>query len=140
VVPRSYNLAMVLTRVLTKRICRALIGVFAFAQIAVAGYACPAAGPSTGQPTEAITGHEAMPDCEHVDSAAANLCGEHCKFGQQSSNPAPTLDAMAPLASVLYVLRSLDAAIADGIGATPPDPLLAAAPPPHAILHCVLRI
>jgi hypothetical protein len=131
---------MVLTRALTKRIGRVLIGVFAFAQITVAAFACPAPVASTGQ-ASAIAGHNAMPDCDHVDSAAANLCSEHCKFGQQSSNPAPTLDSLPPAATLLYMLPSLDEALAEGIAATPPDPLLAAAPPPsHAILHCVLRI
>ena len=131
---------MVLTRALTKRICRALIGVFAFAQIAVSAYACPTPGSSTEPSAAAVAVHDAMPDCDHVDSTAVNLCSEHCKFGQQSSNAAPTVVAMAPAPSLLYVLPSLDQAVADGIGATKPDPLLAAVPPPHAILHCVLRI
>jgi hypothetical protein len=87
----------------------------------------------------------AMPDCDdarsgtaHVDTA--NVCGEHCKLGQQNSNPAPQPVAMAASATVLYVLQPLDEAIAAGLRASAPDRLLGAVPPPHAILHCVLRI
>jgi hypothetical protein len=130
---------MVLTRALTKRICRVLIGIFAFAQIAVSAYACPASAPAE-PPATTMSGHDARPGCEQVDAGAANLCSEHCKFGQQSSNPAPALGAMAPAASVLYVLPSLDEAIAAGVLPAPPDPLLAAAPPPHALLQWVVRI
>jgi hypothetical protein len=130
---------MVLTRALTRRICRVLIGVFAFAQLAVAGYVC-ASPESPREPVAAMAEHDSMAGCEQIDTSAANLCSEHCKFGQQSSNPAPALGAMAPTTSLLYLLSSPDEAVAAGILPSKPDPLLAAAPPPHAILHCVLRI
>ena len=130
--------AMSLPRALSRSICRVLIGVFLFAQLAVAGYACPGLGQGTSQAAEA----RAMPaGCDQMDRDTANLCAEHCHFGQQSSDTASVPLVFAPVPSLLYVLPA-DAEEVDG--ATHPlpgaDPRLVAAPPPHAILHCVLRI
>jgi len=129
--------AMSLPRALSRSICRVLIGVFLFAQLAVAGYACPGLGQGTSQAAET----RAMPaGCDQMDRDAANLCAEHCHFGQQSSDTAPMPVAIAPLPALLYMLPASD----DADGATRPlpsaNPLLDAAPPPHAILYCVLRI
>lgn len=131
------------TRALNQLIGRALIGVFLVAQLAVAAYACPGLAQSASvaaQPmAETATGD--MPDgCGQMDQKAANLCAEHCKFGHQSSDTSPAPAVAAPVLAVLYVLPVIVAASPEGRPATAPDPLLAAAPPPHAILHCVLRI
>jgi hypothetical protein len=83
-----------------------------------------------------------MPDCSGMAAAmdpnAANLCAEHCKYGQQSDH-ASTLTVPAVILNALYTTPVV-----------PPAPLprsaaaLAGAPvaafPPHAILHCVFRI
>src|SRR5262245_8621099 len=118
---------MVLPRALNRLVSRVLIGVFLFAQLAVAGYACP----RVTQELQA-TRTQAMPGgCDHgqMDRDAANLCAEHCHFGQQSSDTAPVPVAIAPAPALLYLLP----ASADITRPPPsPDPLLAATPPPHA--------
>lgn len=134
---------MRLSRTLNQLICRVLVGVFLFAQLAVSGYACPVPGQPASQTVEmqsAQTG--AMPaDCDQIDQKAPNLCAEHCKVGQQSHDTAPLPVVMAPALSLLYVLpgeaQAIEAAAAPHASS---DPLLAATPPPHAILHCVFRI
>lgn len=131
-------------RALSKSICLVLVGVFLFAQLAVAGYACPGFGQPVGQTVDLkpVDSDSAMPGgCDQMDPQAANLCAEHCKFGQQSSNPAPAPLAMAPMSALRYVLPAVDIGGIEAAGVVQaPDPLLAAAPPPHTILHCVLRI
>jgi hypothetical protein len=129
--------AMSLTRALSKLICRVLIGVFLSAQLAVAGYACPGLGQGSPQAVEA----QGMPaGCEQMDRDTANLCAEHCHFGQQSSDTAPMTVVFAPVPALLYVLPADGEADADGRPLPSADPQIEAAPPPHAILHCVLRI
>jgi hypothetical protein len=124
---------MSLPRALSKLICRVLIGVFLFAQLAVAGYACP----GLGQAPEA----RAMPaGCDQMDRDTANLCAEHCHFGQQSSDTAPMPVAIAPAAALMYMLPVDHEAHLAARPLTSADSLLVAAPPPHAILYCVLRI
>jgi hypothetical protein len=128
---------------MSKLICRVLVGVFLFAQLAVSGYACP----GLTQPASDMAGmhaerSDAMPaDCDQLDQKAPNLCAEHCKVGQQIQDTAPLPVVMAPALSLLYMAP----AVADGIEAleapdASSDPLLVAKPPPHAILHCVFRI
>jgi hypothetical protein len=133
---------MVLTRSLNQLICRVLIGVFLFAQMAVAAYACPGLDPAARAPAAAPSAPPgAMPDgCDEVDTQAANLCAEHCKFGQQSSDTGTAPAVMAPALAVLYVLAPDPASAGARCRPSPPGELAAATSPPHAILHCVLRI
>jgi len=131
-----------MSRAGTALICRVLIGVFVFAQIAVSAYACPGGSVSLGGVTEMIA--QDMPGCDEMaqpDQQAPNLCIEHCKVGQQTNDTNATPVVMAPVSALLYVLWT-PATVHEGEGrvASSVDPLLAAAPPPHAILHCVLRI
>lgn len=128
---------------MSKLICRVLVGVFLFAQLAVSGYACP----DFAQPASRMAGMQAVETgamaagCDQIDQKAPNLCAEHCKVGQQSHDTAPLPVVMAPALSLLYVLpgdaRAIEAAAAPHASS---DPLLVATPPPHAILHCVFRI
>ncbi|RQP22825.1 hypothetical protein [Piscinibacter terrae] len=129
---------MHLPRTLNQLICRVLIGVFLFAQLAVSSYACP----GLGQPASLATMPTgAMPaDCDQMDRSAANLCAEHCKMGQQNHDAAPTPVVIPPALAVLYVLPDDAGLAAETASAPAGDPILAATPPPHAILHCVLRI
>jgi hypothetical protein len=128
---------MSLPRAMSKLICRVLIGVFVFAQIAVAAHACPGLGQSSSQAAEA----QAMPGCDQMDRSASNLCTEHCHFGQQSSDTAPVPVVIAPMLALLYVvLPAADAAGGAAAGTPAIDAPSPAPPPPHAILHCVLRI
>lgn len=128
---------------MSKLICHVLAGVFLFAQLAVSGYACP----GLTQPASQMAGMQvdetgAMPaDCDQMDSKAPNLCAEHCKVGQQSHDTAPLPVVMAPALSLRYVLPG-EAEAVEAVAAPDAsrDPLLAATPPPHAILHCVFRI
>lgn len=148
---------MTFPRVLSKQICRVLIGVLLFAQLAVAGYACPGlsgmkvmaeegamartavTAPMAG---DAMEKSSAMaPGCDQVDPDAANLCAEHCRYGQQSADTAPAPMVFAPVPALLYTLPLEPEPIPGSVRAFPAsDAGLAAPPPPHAILHCVFRI
>lgn len=147
---------MRLSRSLTSQICRALIGVLLFAQLAVAAYACPVPGTQSALMTGAMSASvatvqdpsmdsvKAAGTCDQMgqmDSSSPNLCLEHCRAGHQSSDtaPAPIVTAMSP--ALLYVLPTgLEPVTGSSPSLPAMDPLLASAPPPHAILHCVLRI
>lgn len=130
---------MALTRALSKQVCRALIGVLLFAQLAVASYACPEV---STMPAMASSDAVAMsPDCDQIDRDAANLCAEHCRHGQQSVDTAPLPGVAMPAPALLYLLPLEPEPSLGSARAFPaPDPVLAVRPPPHAILHCVYRI
>jgi hypothetical protein len=137
--------AMLMSRALRRTVGRWLIGVLLLAQFAVASYACPGLSTSTA----AHKGGDAMvmaadmaPGCDQMDTKAVNLCAEHCRFGQQSSDTAPVPIVLAPVPTLLYSLP-VEPAHVLGSGQSVPssDVSEAAAPsPPHAILHCVFRI
>lgn len=141
---------MVLSRTLNKLICRVLIGAFLFAQLAVAAYSCPRLGPAAKQvvAVQAAAAEAAMQSgCDQMDRMgqmdpkASNLCAEHCKHGQQLNDTASVPLLFTPSLALLYLLPAQDFGDIRASSSTPaPDPLLAATPPPHAILHCVLRI
>lgn len=144
---------MRLSRSLTSRICRALVGVLLFAQLAVSAYACPgfltkssSMGGGMPMPTLTVQDRSVASDkvasgCDQMDSAAPNLCLEHCRAGHQSSDTAPAPVVFAATAALLYVLPTEPEPVAGSLPSLPAtDPSVASAPPPHAILHCVLRI
>jgi hypothetical protein len=150
---------MLLTRALRKQICRLLIGVLLFAQFAVAGYACPGLAAMTTMAHADAMSSMAMnadetdgtlekssamsPGCDQMDPdpGAANLCAEHCRFGQQSADTAPLPVVLAPVPALLYSLPSEPESISGSIRSCPAfNAVHAARPPPHAILHCVFRI
>lgn len=126
-----------------RSICRLLMGVLVSTQLAIAAYAC--AGPSRmpmaeqGQPAGAVmvmAEDGMLGGSGPLDAALPNLCLAHCQHGQQSGDhsPAPTVPAM--LLTSLYTLPAL----AEGSVTTAPDGAPPAAAPPHAVLHCCLRI
>jgi hypothetical protein len=134
-----------MTRSFLRMICRMLIGVVLFAQLAVSAYACPGLSAAGAQSVD--TGTAAMAqagmDCDDMagsmDPSSATLCAEHCRQGHQSDQAA-TLTLPAVLLTALYTLSLAPEPpalsprqAAEGISA------LAAASPPHAILHCCLR-
>jgi hypothetical protein len=136
------------SRELARLICRALIGVLLFAQFTVASYACPAAA---GFDSGTVVGSGALhADMEMAsaesgdvttDLEAANLCVEHCRFGQQSVDKPAPVQAPAAASALLYELPTPSEAVSGADRSLPSlDPAVAAPPPPHAILHCVLRI
>ncbi|MGM9488070.1 hypothetical protein [Ideonella sp. YS5] len=148
---------MTFTRALSKQICRMLIGVLLFAQFAVASYACPSLlgmqAMGSGVPMSAIALGNATavddapesaampPGCDQIDQDAANLCAEHCRYGQQSADTAPVPAVAAPAPALLYLLPVETEPILGSARALPAsDPVLVVRPPSHAILHCVYRI
>ena len=141
-----------MTRTFKQAICRLLIGLVLFAQMAVAAYACPAMSMAAAAES-ADCATMAMADAsqeraerptaleDKFDAGAPNLCAAHCHFGQQTSDEATTL-AVPPLALVdsLYAVPVLATKL-EGVrpDAEAPD-RFAAAFPPHSILHCCFRI
>jgi hypothetical protein len=76
-----------------------------------------------------------------LDPQNANLCAEHCKFGQQSDQ-ASTLTVPAALLMALYVAPQVSTALLAGLrrpAAATPSALVAASPP-HTVLRCCFRI
>ena len=139
-----------MTRRFLRGICRSLIGVVLFAQLAITAYACPAlaaAGASDqAASSAAMTGADGQAiDCEGMTSTAdgslPNLCAAHCQYGQQSDQ-ASTLSVPGACLTALYATSLAP----EPVAARQPaavflnGALAAASPPPHAILHCCLRI
>ena len=143
---------MKLSRSLTNQICRALIGVLLFAQLAVSAYACPGLTPKAtamgadmgmSMPVAhpSADSDRAASGCNQMDPDAANLCLEHCRAGHQSSDTAPVPVHYATTPALLYVIPTEPELLADSSPSLlAADPLISSAPPPHAILHRVLRI
>ena len=147
-----------MTRNFVRRVARALVGVVLLAQMSIAAYACPgissalpasrpatAVGTPTAEPadTAALRMAAEAPACDDMvgamDPTSANLCAEHCKYGQQSDRAA-TVSVPAAALVALYAAPVVPELV------LPPRPMaasmsaLVAASPPHAILHCVYRI
>lgn len=145
---------MTITRKLSKLISQVLMGVMLLTQLAVASYACPSlsglhAVPNPDSASIMATTAEApvsksagsSPGCDEIDHDAANLCTEHCRFGQQSADTAPAPVPLAPMPALLYSLPlEPESILSSTRSCAASDAALAAPPPPHAILHCVFRI
>lgn len=155
-----------MNRRLKQRICLLLVGVFLYAQLAVAAYACPQLSPArfdqppaapalaadrdrTGSDASAADSDVASPvtdmaatGCDgmgQADPDNPNLCAEHRHFGQQSDQT-QTPAVPAVLLTTLYVVSPAPELPAPIRPATESAIFLAAASPPHAILHCCFRI
>ncbi len=142
---------------LTRAIGRLLIGVLLASQWLLAAYACPGerGGEAGTQRTAAVFGATdeeasavgaaataAMVDCESMaamDAAAPNLCHGHCQQGQHSDQTSvPVLTAA--VAGGFYVLLPAPSSRLQRLsGGSAPDRFCAAFPP-HATLHCCLRV
>jgi hypothetical protein len=148
---------MIMSRALSKAVSRLLIGVLLFAQFAVAGYACPGLPGTASMPQgdeamvmpstavsdngKAAKSADSARSCDQIDQDAANLCAEHCRFGQQSADTAPMPVVLAAMPTLLYWLPLEPDAVPGSVRSFPAfHAVLAAPPPPHAILHCVYRI
>ncbi len=141
-----------------RSVAQAVIGSLLFAQLAVAAYACPTL-PSAGAQmsmqgsTDADSSKASMDganksgsNCDDMalgamDPQNANLCAEHCKFGQQSDQTSILKAPAAPLMA-LYFAPLSPTPTAAGLRsvAAPPATALLATSPPHTILHCCFRI
>ena len=145
-----------MTRKLLRSVGFALIGVLLFAQMAIASYACPALSPpmrvqmpssgaTDGDSTQAAlpTAGSPVMHCEDmagaVDMSNGKLCAEHCHFGQSSSDT-PRMTVPMALLSLLYSVPPAPEPVAAPHTAAGRPDVLAAAAPPHAILHCCWRI
>ncbi|TAM04469.1 MAG: hypothetical protein EPN67_08035 [Pusillimonas sp.] len=152
---------MMLTQACRRSICRLLIGVLVSTQLAIAAYACSGtprmALLEQGQPANtaaAMTDHGGVgliasdsgaaanqggmgPGYGGLDPALPNLCAAHHQFGQQSADHPPAPAVPAALLTSLYTLAPLGER--SGYVGFPTGPM-AAADPPHAVLHCCLRI
>lgn len=156
-----------MTRYAKRLLCRLLIGVLLFTQMAIASYACPqlsslggadsfvaladASGSRNSQAdsdSALASTQSAMPDdtmaasCDIMyqpDPDNPNLCAEHARFGQQSGQTqTPTVPAL--LLASLYVVSAAPELTVPTRPAVDSASVLAAASPPHAILHCCFRI
>jgi len=154
-----------MTRTFKRLVCGGLMGLMLFAQLAIAAYACPALSTTGAQgqtiaATETIV-HQAprgedmvamgvdasgdrMPNCDQMagqlDEASPNLCAEHCRFGQQSDKVHVFATPAVVLISLYFVPPTLSETLLPlAATAAPSVDALAAASPPHAILHCCLR-
>lgn len=153
-----------MTRAFKRSVCRMLIGVLLFAQFAVAAHACEnlASRVQAGRGSETVASRgssaaAATPDAARMESdqgvpsgcddmagtqgaIPGNVCTEHCRYGQQTFDPGQLPSVSPALLAVLYVLP---AAIPVDSSRRMPAGVRAAsvaASPPHAILHCCLRI
>lgn len=142
-----------------------MVGVFLYAQLAVAAYACPQLSPAgfnqpsaasvmaadrnqTGSDSTAANSEAASPvadmaaGCDGMgqpDPDNPNLCAEHSHFGQQSDQTrTPTMPAV--LLASLYIVSLATELTGPSLPAAASASLLAAASPPHAILHCCFRV
>ena len=147
-----------MTRALLRAVCRGLIGALLLAQMAIAAYACPAlssaagvdvrlstTGSSGGDPSDAsvVPAADRAMNCADMagsmDPSFANLCAEHCHYGQQSDQ-VPTVTVPAALLVALYITPPVPETAVPSRPAAAVPGALAAASPPHAILHCCFRI
>ncbi len=133
-------------------------GALLYGQIAIAAYACPRLVPAsdvvqrvasiapaadmtsdaTEQPASAPMGNCAG-GIGTMDRSSVNLCAEHCKYGEQSER-APTVSVPAVLLTTLYIAPAIPEPTVSPHPAADAGSALAAASPPHAILHCCFRI
>lgn len=122
----------------------ALVGLL-FAQLAVAGYACPAhqAGMTNESAAPlASAGNQAMPGCEQMDSDQPSLCHAHAQDASQSLDK-PELPNLLPFSAAALTLVVLHIAAPDfSVGNLPrSSPLLARlTAPPLSIRNCCFRI
>ena len=145
-------MTVLIPRTVSRFIARLLVGVMVFAQMTVAAYACtgaqgtvmPGAGTSGTDVTmvraamidlaDGARGHAAM------DPAQPNLCAAHCQSGQQNADGKPAPSVPAALPTSLYPRALADLSADSQRASTAPDDPPPKADPPHAILHCCLRI
>lgn len=160
---------MTMTRAFRRFVCRLMLGVLVFGQMAIAAYACPALSGTPqilpamamNESVEKIPDYEAVslmaasPDmfamsvtsdmaditgCNHIDESAANQCVEHCHFGQQSVGHASAATVPAALLATLYTLPFQHEPFGHGWPSADSKFKRIVASRPHAILHCCFRI
>ncbi len=122
----------------------ALVGML-FAQLAVAGYSCPAH--QAGITSEAAmapvnSDDQRMPGCEQMDKELPSLCHAHAQGANQSLDK-PELPPLPPFSAAALTLVVTHIAMSDfSVDHFPQSsPLLARiTAPPLSIRHCCFRI
>lgn len=123
-------------------ICRILVGVLLYAQLALTAHACPGLAAmrlanEAGTSGQTMLAYEAM--MASPDSGSPNLCVEHCQQGQQIDQIQAVALPSVILVSFYPLPLPAQAAVRVRPAAFRADALATAAPP-HAILHCCFRI
>jgi len=138
-------------RTATRFIARLLLGVFVFAQFASAAYGCSeiAVGSIGVQGYGAVARENSLTGITvdrlqtqsgSTDLAEANRCLTHCQFGTQDADSAPVPTPMVALLADDTTLPSTARLAGYATALTMANRPPPAADPPHAILHCCLRI
>lgn len=137
---------MSIPRATCRFIARLMMGVLLFAQLAFAAHACggmastalggadaPTSGATMAGMAAELSGQDAS------DAMQPNLCAAHCQSGQQNAGAKalPDLPATLPARPSALAPEAVPNRIrlAAAVQSVPPS-----ADPPHAILHCCLRI
>jgi len=134
-------------RTIRRWFCRLLIGVFAFAQVAVSAHACSGlagAAPSTSGPSAAAMQMAADPDragdrmgMGGMNMMLSGVCVAHCQDGLPSADqPSSSLPLAVP--ATLFIVRFLPESSARATS-HPEGRTWPSSDPPHAILHCCRR-
>lgn len=142
-----------MTRRWLRALARGFVGVLLLSQLMTVSYACPSLRFSSATSAVFTQIDGAHDDVSAVaiawasgagdlddssDRNSTNLCGEHCKFGQQSAQT-PTIHVPIALLAMLYELPAAPDAPPLWRQADADLSALVASEPPHAILHCVRR-
>lgn len=140
-------------RAFSRFVARLMIGVMVFAQMALAAHACSVASGRAGDVAGDMTamgangaaapsgiGDEGAADAGATMPALQNQCTAHCQSGQQNADGKPAPSPAVALLTIRYTLPALEhgGVSASQVEAANDPPL--AADPPHAVLHCCLRI
>ena len=140
-------------RAFSRFVARLMIGVMVFAQMALAAHACPVASGRTGDVAGGMTamgangaaapsgiGDEGAADADATMPALQNQCTAHCQSGQQNADGKPAPSPAVAFLTIRYTLPALEhgGVSASQVEAANDPPL--AVDPPHAVLHCCLRI
>lgn len=132
-----------MTRAFRRFIAKLGIATLLFMQLAVAVYACPGVGRSSGASMlmDMADAAEANPmsDCTAIDPSAPNLCAQHCQNDSQANaqTSAPLTFAVdLPLLTVLPLVDVFPAPLTLDVSA---EFLAHATAPPPPILFGVYR-
>lgn len=132
---------MFLNRLMRKSIALLGISAILFAQIAVAAYACPAfASSQINEQVSAMDMSDTEPPCAEMDAKQANLCVEHCQYGQQSLDH-PVAPVVFAVADLPYVIARLgDPAVVESTQENAQSLLTRTTAPPLSVRNCCFRI
>lgn len=131
-----------MTRSYKRTLARLLLGVLVYAQLAVAAYACGVgSSPGSDRATGPAAVHvEALVHALQMDADQPTLCVAHCRSGQQNADAKPLPVPPFALVAGYFSLEPLSASGERDSPVLASGSLPPLADPPHAVLHCCLRI